>query len=274
MKLRHALATAVLPVLLLAGCGDDEGEDAAPTTTTAAEGSTTTASGDEVLDILVTNDDGYAAAGIDAVVEALRTMKGVTVTVVAPAENQSGTGDKTTPGADLVVAEVKTASGYDATSVAGFPGDSVIVALDELGLDPDLVVSGTNIGQNIGPFSQLSGTVGAAKTAARRGIPGLAASTGTGDQPDFSESASHVVKWVEEHRAELLAGDVEPFVESINTPSCPDDDRGVVEVPLATDFKDRDAFKVDCASTKPAADLVDDVDAFLNGFTSLTTIAF
>jgi 5'-nucleotidase len=273
MKLRRALAAVTLPVLLLAACGDDEdGEDAAPTTTTA-EGTSTTEAGDEVLDILVTNDDGYAAPGIDAVVEALRAMDDVTVTVVAPAGNQSGTADKTTPG-ELAVADVKTASGYEAKSVAGFPGDTVIVALDELGLEPDLVVSGTNIGQNIGPFSQVSGTVGAVKTAARRGIPGLAASTGTGDAPDFAESAQHVVEWVEEHREELLAEDVEPFVESINTPSCPGEDRGVVEVPLATDFKERDAFAVDCASTKAEDALADDVDAFLNGYTSLTEIAF
>lgn len=276
MKLRRALAVLTIPALLLAACADDDsGEDAAATTTTEAEGgASSTAGDDEVLDILVTNDDGYAAPGIDAVVEALRAMDDVTVTVVAPAGNQSGTGDKTTPGGDLAVAAVKTASGYDATSVAGFPGDTVIVALDELGLEPDLVVSGTNIGQNIGPFSELSGTVGAVKTAARRGIPGLAASTGVADEPDFSESASHVVKWVEEHRAELLAGDVEPFVESINTPSCPDDDRGVVEVPLATDFAGRDAFAVDCASTKAKDELTDDVDAFLNGYTSLTAISF
>ena len=275
MKLRRAVAAVTLPVLLLAACGDDDddGEDAAPTTTTA-EGTSTTAGGDEVLDILVTNDDGYAAPGIDAVVEALRAMDDVTVTVVAPAENQSGTADKTTPGGELAVTDVKTASGYAAKAVAGFPGDSVLVALDELDLEPDLVVSGTNIGQNIGPFSQLSGTVGAVKTAARRGIPGLAASTGTGDAPDFAESARHVVEWVEEHREELLAEDVEPFVESINTPSCPGEDRGVVEVPLATDFKERDAFAVDCASTKAVGALADDVDAFLNGYTSLTEIAF
>jgi 5'-nucleotidase len=273
MKLRRALAAVTLPVLLLAACGDDEdGEDAAPTTTTA-EGTSTTEAGDEVLDILVTNDDGYAAPGIDAVVEALRAMDDVTVTVVAPAGNQSGTADKTTPG-ELAVADVKTASGYEAKSVAGFPGDTVIVALDELGLEPDLVVSGTNIGQNIGPFSQVSGTVGAVKTAARRGIPGLAASTGTGDAPDFAESAQHVVEWVEEHREELLAEDVEPFVESINTPSCPGEDRGVVEVPLATDFAERDAFAVACDSTKAESALADDVDAFLNGYTSLTEIAF
>lgn len=273
MELRRALAAVTLPVLLLAACGDDDdGQDAASTTTTA-EATSTTAAGDEVLDILVTNDDGYAAPGIDAVVEALRKMDDVTVTVVAPAGNQSGSGDKTTPG-ELAVADVETASGYDATSVAGFPGDTVIVALDELGLEPDLVVSGTNIGQNIGPFSELSGTVGAVKTAARRGIPGLAASTGTGDAPDFAESAEHVVEWVEEHRGELLAGNVEPFVESINTPSCPGEDRGVVEVPLATAFEERDAFAVDCASTKAGDALVDDVDAFLNGYTSLTTIQF
>ena len=50
------------------------------------------------LRILVTNDDGVAAPGIDALVEALRKLPGVKVTVIAPAENKSGTGSSTTPG--------------------------------------------------------------------------------------------------------------------------------------------------------------------------------
>ena len=50
------------------------------------------------LQILVSNDDGYNVAGIDAAVQALVAVPGVQVTVVAPATNQSGAGDKTTPG--------------------------------------------------------------------------------------------------------------------------------------------------------------------------------
>ena len=51
-----------------------------------------------VLQVLITNDDGVSADGIDALVEAVRALPRVKVTVVAPATNQSGTSDKTTPG--------------------------------------------------------------------------------------------------------------------------------------------------------------------------------
>jgi len=80
------------------------------------------------LEILVVNDDGYSAAGIDAVVEGLRTLPGVHIDVVAPATNQSGSGDKTTPGGVTAFA-AQTQSGYPATAVNGYPADSVLYAL-------------------------------------------------------------------------------------------------------------------------------------------------
>ena len=54
------------------------------------------------------------------------------------------------------------------------------MALQELGLEPDVVVSGVNAGQNIGTLIDLSGTVGAAATAARQGVPAVAVSQGIG----------------------------------------------------------------------------------------------
>ena len=112
------------------------------------------------LQILVTNDDGYNAAGIDAVVQALVARPKVHVTVVAPATNQSGAGGNTTPGG-VTADPGQTLSGYAATAVNGFPADSVLYALNTMHLNPDLLVSGINFGQNIGPFIPLSGTIGA-----------------------------------------------------------------------------------------------------------------
>jgi len=191
---------------------------------------------------------------------------------VAPYENKSGTGDKTTAGT-LVTHEVKTASGYDAIGVEGFPADTVIEAIDVLHLKPNLVVSGTNEGQNIGPFTTISGTVGAAKQAVRKGIPAFATSTGSvKDHPfDHAVAAKIVVDWVREHRAALLDGTAPVEIRNLNVPTCATGKlRGVVEVPLATDFKGRDASVIDCTSTKPESDLVDDVDAFANGFAAIT----
>jgi 5'-nucleotidase len=273
---RTRLAALLLAVLALvaASCGsDDKQDDATPSTTTTTEASTsTTAAEAKTLEILVTNDDGYAAEGIDAVVEALRAEPDTHVTVVAPNDNQSGQGDKTTPGT-LVTHEVKTKSGYDAIGVEGHPADTVIEAIDVLHLKPHLVVSGTNEGQNIGPFTTISGTVGAAKQAVLKGIPALASSTGLvkDHELDHDVAAKLVVEWVREHRDALLAGTAPVEIRNLNVPTCVTGElRGLVEVPLATDFKGRDASLQDCTSTKPESELIDDVDAFANGYAALT----
>jgi 5'-nucleotidase len=188
---------AVVAGLALGACGnDDEGPipqtgirqtTTAPTTTAPPSTTTTTAADESAapLDILVTNDDGFAAPGIDTLVEALRQVEGVTVTVVAPAAEQSGTGGNTTPGA-LVTTAGTTASGFEATAVQGFPSDAIRVGLEDLGLQPDLVISGINSAQNLGPVVDASGTVGAARAAVRAGVPALAVSSGTAEAPDYA----------------------------------------------------------------------------------------
>ena len=77
------------------------------------------------LRILVTNDDGVAAPGIDALVNALQNIPNVEVTVIAPATNQSGTGPNFTT-SPITVSPATTASGDAATAVAGFPADTVL----------------------------------------------------------------------------------------------------------------------------------------------------
>lgn len=260
---RRRLVSALMALLALipAACGDDDGNEAASTSSTTQPAP---------LTILVTNDDGYAAPGIDAVVEALRKEPKVHIDVVAPATNQSGQGEKTTPG-ELAVEDVRTKSGYPATSVAGYPADAVNVAFDKLHLRPDVVVSGTNTGHNLGELVKVSGTVGAAKTAAKHGVPALAASTGRAANLDYAGSAVLVVEWFREHRA-AQRGDA--TVESLNVPTCTvGKRRGLVHTKLAASSKDRQVSgDANCLSSKPKAKLIDDVDAFLNGFATLTTV--
>jgi 5'-nucleotidase len=257
--------------VLAAACSADDGGGASSTTaTTGAPGTTTTTAAPEPLRVLVTNDDGVAAEGIDALVEALRALPDVEVTVVAPDENKSGSGDQTTAG-DLVTAAATTASGYPATAVTGFPADSVVWALGN-GAEPHLVVSGVNEGQNIGPLTTISGTVGAALTAARRGIPALAVSAGAGDPVDYETGIEAAIDWIVEHRDALLAGTADLDVTTINSPTCPTGEvRGVVEVPTALDRGGRSLTEVDCAST--LTDPADDIDAFANGYVSLSTLS-
>jgi 5'-nucleotidase len=233
--------------------------------------------------ILVTNDDGYSAEGISVVVQQLQTLPDVELTVVAPAANQSGKSDTTTPGT-LTATDGTTQDGFDAVGVEGTPADSVTYALDTLGLEPDLVVSGINAGQNVGPLVDVSGTVGAARTASRRGIPSLAVSQSiTGDAgtdgPDLYTNAGVITKdWVAANRDRILrqekgTGTVPPPVKvvTINVPNCGAEPvRGVAEVPTATDMAGRSLTVNDCSSTAP--DPKDDVDALATGYASQSTV--
>jgi 5'-nucleotidase len=242
------------------------------TATTAPAAADTVAPTTEVaepLQILVTNDDGIGAPGIDALVTALTALPDVEVTVVAPAENQSGTSMSLTDG-ELTATPATTASGYPATSVQGFPADSVRWAVENLDTEFDLVVSGSNTGQNIGDFSGLSGTVGAARYGAQQGIPAVAVSQGfvaEGNEIVYDVSVAAAIEWIVANRADYESGAVS--LTSINAPTCPDGGRGSVVVPLGA-FNGRDPILFDCASTLESP--VDDVDAFANGFVAVTDL--
>lgn len=127
--------------------------------------------------ILVSNDDGVRAPGILAVATALRSLG--EVTIVAPAENQSGKGHSITIYEPIFRDEVVLAGGLRATSLTATPASTVKVALTNiLKQRPDLVVSGINRGWNLGLSAYVSGTAGAAREAASHGIPAIASSLG------------------------------------------------------------------------------------------------
>ncbi|HRW37748.1 MAG: 5'/3'-nucleotidase SurE [Acidimicrobiales bacterium] len=229
------------------------------------------ASHPEPLEVVVTNDDGIAAPGIDAVVNELLTVPGLDVEVVAPATNQSGKGDTQTPGGATGQA-AQTASGVAAHAVNGTPADSVIYALNQLQLTPGLVVSGTNYGANMGPVIPLSGTVGAARTAARLGFPAVAVSTGFGptlETTDFQTSAEAAAQWVEEFRLGLV-GPPGTEVANINVPSCAAGSsvRGTLDTAVATALNGRNYNGQDCTST--VTTIADDIDAMNHGYISRT----
>jgi 5'-nucleotidase len=225
------------------------------------------------LRVLVTNDDGVAAPGIDALVQGLRKLERVDVTVVAPADNQSGTSDRTTPGT-LTTTRTMTASGYPAVAVQGFPADTVNFALDGgIPKQPHLVGSGVNAGANLGPVTGVSGTVGAARTAVRRGVPAVAISQGTseGVEADYPAGVRQAVTWVKEHRKALTKKNPKAPTEvaNINVPTCTTGKvRGVVEVPTATGG---DVTQLpNCASKQKNPS--DDVIAFANGYAALSPV--
>ena len=246
-----------------------------PATEAPVTEATTTTVAPEPLHILVTNDDGVGADGIDVIVQALLQLDNVEVAVVAPLENQSGSGGSTSTGA-LTVTDATTQSGYAAKAVAGFPADTIVWAIDQKGIDfvPDLVVSGINNGQNYSlEIVSASGTVGAARAAAQRNIPSIAVSQGFADSPDYPTAADAVVKWIEDHRAELIArtdSDIVTEFVNINAPSCASSltVRGIIEVPIES-LGTSDYNANDCASTiEPTGD----VSGFQNGYVTITKL--
>jgi 5'-nucleotidase len=220
------------------------------------------------LEILVSNDDGVGAQGIAVLTDALRKLPNVKVTVVAPATQQSGSGGKTTDGA-VTATDATTATGYRATAVNGFPADSVNYGLDHVVTKkPNVVVTGANEGQNLGGFTDSSGTVGAARAAVARGIPALAVSANISD-PDYPTAAQLAAKWVTDHRAELAKKPKTPtLLEALNVPTCPNGTlRGIATTTVAT-TTDHAFDPVNCASTVPKP--ADDITAYINGYASLS----
>jgi 5'-nucleotidase len=224
------------------------------------------------LQIVVTNDDGYRAPGIATISSALAALPNVHVTVVAPEDDQSGSGGSTTKG-KLKIHKGKTLNGMPAYAVHGYPADTIRAALNQLHLKPDLVVSGINAGQNLGPAVDLSGTVGAARAAVARGIPAVAVSSGLGKAFHFKAAVPYVVKWVNRHRMALLRHRATVHVLSLNVPSCSKGSvRGLVRV--RPDLKQADFGKSlapsNCLSKAPPGKT--DVKAFARGFATESVV--
>jgi len=145
--------------------------------------------------ILVTNDDGVRAPGIAAVAQALQAIG--TPVIVAPAENQSGKGHSIVTGEPVFRQDLKLPNGLPAIGLTTTPASTVNIAIRNIVMPrPDLVVSGVNTEYNLGLSTQVSGTVGAAREAARHGIPAIAASMSGAVFPKELVYAAEEVLWV------------------------------------------------------------------------------
>jgi len=173
--------------------------------------------------ILVTNDDGVYAAGLQA---AARSVQGLgDVVVAAPSGQKSGVGRSVSVFEPLRYAQMNL-NGFRAYAVTGTPVDSVIIGIFAImkGVHPDLVVSGINVGENISTDTvTTSGTIGAALEAASYGIPSIAASIQAVDQGDkfdlhFSEKHSFDVaaKVVRRVAAKVLEHGLPEGVDVLN----------------------------------------------------------
>jgi 5'-nucleotidase len=127
--------------------------------------------------VLVTNDDGIGAEGLQTLRRALRELDDVRVDVVAPDSNRSATARSITTRSPLWVEEIEFADGDRGFATEGTPVDCVRFAdLGLLGEKPDLIVSGINHGANLGDDITYSGTVAAALEGIVLGVPAIAIS--------------------------------------------------------------------------------------------------
>ena len=165
--------------------------------------------------ILLSNDDGYFAPGLNALADALSGL--AQVTVVAPERDRSGASNSLTLDRPLSLRQASNGFYY----VNGTPTDCVHLAvtgmLDHL---PDMVISGINHGANMGDDTIYSGTVAAATEGYLLGVPSIAVSLVSEGKALFDTAARVIVDLVTRYRNQPFA---EPTLLNINVPDVPYD---------------------------------------------------
>ena len=163
--------------------------------------------------ILVSNDDGYFSPGITLLAEALKQVG--EVTVVAPERDRSGASNSLTLDRPLTVR--RAPNGY--FSVNGTPTDCVHIAVTGL-LDfvPDIIVSGINLGANMGDDTIYSGTVAAAAEGYLLGIPSIALSLIEKAGKHFDSAVGVALELVERFRRSPIG---QPVLLNVNVPDLP-----------------------------------------------------
>ena len=232
------------------------------------------------MKILLTNDDGIFAKGIEVLHKHL--SKDHEVLVVAPETEQSAVGHAITLTDPLLVKPVDRNGTFFGYAVKGTPADCVKLAVNELvDQQPDLVVSGINLGANVGINVIYSGTVSAATEGAILGLPSIAISINTFRDPDFEPAARF---------ARLLANQVHKYglpahtSLNVNVPAIPENEIKGVRVTRqgVTRFVDSFDRRVDprenvyywqCGSTPPLEEDDDtDASALARDYISITPI--
>ena len=163
------------------------------------------------MHILVSNDDGYNAPGLEALVEALRDL--AEITVVAPEVIHSGASNSLTLSRPLAVRKAPNGFLY----VNGTPSDCVHVAMTGL-LDkrPDLIVSGINNGANMGDDTLYSGTVAAAAEGFLFGVPSMAFSLVEKGWENLDSAVDGARRLI---ALQLTAPVAEPILLNVNFPN-------------------------------------------------------
>jgi 5''/3''-nucleotidase SurE len=234
--------------------------------------------------ILITNDDGIDATGL-AVLERVAATLSDDLWVVAPSEEQSGTGHSLTLTQPIRLRR----HGEKRFSVTGTPTDSVMMALAHLMKDqpPDLIVSGINRGANLAEDATYSGTVSAAMEGALAGVPSIAfsqayARQGMGASVPFA--AADV--WAERVLATLANADLAPgTLVNVNFPALEAErvrgirvcrqgfrDYGRLHVVERVDPRGFPYYWFGLASTVETPGHTTDLEAIADGYVSVTPL--
>lgn len=168
--------------------------------------------------VLITNDDGIASSGLQALVQVFEPL--AETFVVAPERERSATGHAITLHKPLRAhSAVIPGSAARAWATNGTPADCIALGILELlPQKPDIVVSGINVGPNLARDLTYSGTVSGAMEGAIFGIPSIAVSVGAFRNPVFAVAPAFAVELA---RAILLHGLPEDTLLNVNVPNLP-----------------------------------------------------
>ncbi|MCP3666068.1 MAG: 5'/3'-nucleotidase SurE [Gammaproteobacteria bacterium] len=228
------------------------------------------------MKILLSNDDGYQAPGLRAMVDALSSL--AEITVVAPDRNRSGASNSLTLENPIRAEQVE--NGF--IRVDGTPTDCVHLAITGL-LDeePDMVIAGINAGSNMGDDVLYSGTVAAATEGRFLGLPAIALSMASGEPQHYDTGARVVHELVCRLQQAPLAAD---SIINVNIPDLPYDQikgykvtrlghRHKAEpVVKTTDPRGRTIYWVGPAGAEQDAGDGTDFHAVRNGYVSVTPL--
>ena len=190
--------------------------------------------------ILLCNDDGFNAVGLRVLRKELLMLDDVTI--VAPETEQSAMGHAITLAQPLTARKVEEEGEFIGYAVNGTPADCVKLAITVLLEEsPQLVVSGINLGGNLGICALYSGTVSAATESIIMGIPSIAVSLDTYVNPDFEPAASFTRRFIPQL---IKKGLPEGVLLNINIPPVPESE--FAGVAITRQGKSRVIEEFDC----------------------------
>lgn len=235
------------------------------------------------MKILITNDDGIFSPGIKALVESLHCFGNIMV--VAPNQERSGVGHGITVNHPLRFEQIQLFPNIDQSyMVSGTPADCVKLAIEGLDYQPDIVISGINVGTNLGTDFFYSGTISAAAEGAFNNIPAIAISLSNKDSNKLHlDTATYFLK-------EILTKLQIPFRQgkllNINVPALTKDDVQGIKVTHLGISRYRNEFEqrldprgkpyywMKATLISDSLENADDYSAVEQGFVSVTPIKF